>query len=285
MLEVKNINVAFGAKKVLADISQVFVPGEIVGLVAPNGMGKSTFLKVLMNYVHPSSGAVYYQGKPCYGSKKQEANSHRLITFFPDQQDLYEDLTGRDHLQLYAKMWQSNPARVEAVAHQLQMTGYYKQRVGTYSLGMRQRLCFAMQVVADTEVLLLDEVMNGLDPVNVSLISQILQEQRQAGKIILIASHLLDNLQSYADRVLFLKDGAFIHEYHKEDQGQRFLKLTTAVTLPELPYVEKIHLKNGQLLILPEDKGRWLSELAVLDLPFAYETLSLGERYRLYFEN
>lgn len=82
-----------------------------------------------------------------------------------------------------------------------------KNRVATYSLGMRQRLCFAMQVIGDTSYMFMDEVMNGLDPTNVLLVSTILQQLAAEGKAIMVSSHILYNLEEISQQILFLKDG------------------------------------------------------------------------------
>lgn len=90
---------------------------------------------------------------------------------------------------------------------------------------MKQRLCFAMVVAADTPVMLLDEVMNGLDPQNVALISKVLVNLKEKQKLIIMASHLLSNLQTYADRVLFLKDGAVNKDFDNKKPDKQYLKV------------------------------------------------------------
>lgn len=231
MIDVKNIVVQFKDKKVLDDISIQFHEGEIIGLVAPNGTGKSTFLNVLMNYVSPNKGTVIFNGKMQYKGKKSEARIRSQITMMPDQSDLYNHLNGMDHLKIYERVWKKTSISPEKVVEHLKMGSYVKNKTGTYSLGMRQRLCLAMQIVANTPFMLMDEVMNGLDPDNVELISKLLEEKKAEGKIIIIASHLLENLEKYADRIFFLKDGKFIYQkdYTKDvaEKETLYIKFST----------------------------------------------------------
>jgi ABC-2 type transport system ATP-binding protein len=207
MLELKKIRVQFGDKQVLNDISIKFQPGEIIGLVAPNGTGKSTLMNVIMNYLSPNQGQVILNHELQYSSKANEVKIHQAVSMMPDQSDLYNHVSGKNHLKIYQAMWNSNPKLIDDTIVQLGMESYVKKKTGTYSLGMRQRLCFAMQIVSDTQVMLMDEVMNGLDPTHVELISQILLQKKAEGKTIIIASHLLENLEQYADRIFFMKTG------------------------------------------------------------------------------
>ncbi|SDN86988.1 ABC-2 type transport system ATP-binding protein [Psychrobacillus sp. OK028] len=207
MLELKQIHVQFGDKQVLKDISITFQPGEIVGLVAPNGTGKSTLMNVIMNYLTPSQGKVILNNELQYSNKTNEVKIHQDVSMMPDQSDLYNHVSGKNHLKIYQAMWNSDPKLIDDTIVQLGMESYVKKKTGTYSLGMRQRLCFAMQIVSNTQVMLMDEVMNGLDPTHVELISQILLQKKSEGKTIIIASHLLENLEQYADRIFFMKNG------------------------------------------------------------------------------
>ena len=182
----------------------------MIGLVAPNGTGKSTLMNVIMNYVRPSAGKVVFQDNLQYTSKKNEVKIHQHISMMPDQSDLYNHLSGRAHMKMYALMWKSDPKLIDETIEALNMSSYVDKKTGTYSLGMRQRLCFAMQIVSNTDVMLMDEVMNGLDPNHVEMISQMLVRKKQEGKIIIIASHLLENLEKYADRIFLMKDGLLL---------------------------------------------------------------------------
>lgn len=205
-LEIKNLSVSYGNFEVLKDISFHLDKGQLIGLVAPNGTGKTTLFNAIMRFIPVRSGKIIVDDKEYTASDKDVLALHQLITFFPDQADLFENFSGREHIEMYAEIWTGRRADVDDIIGRLDMAGYVDRKVQEYSLGMRQRLCFAMMVAADTPIMFMDEVMNGLDPENVSLVSDVLIELRQAEKIVIIASHLLDNLDEYADKVFFLKD-------------------------------------------------------------------------------
>jgi ABC-2 type transport system ATP-binding protein len=225
MLKLENISVKYKDKVVLDNLSFTANRGEIIGLVAPNGTGKTTLFNVIANFLKPNKGKVTLDGNLQYKTERKEISIHKQLATFPDQGHLFEELTGVDHMKLYANMWKGTTKHVKEIYEQLQMEGYVKKKVKTYSLGMRQRLCFAMIVAADTPIMLMDEVMNGLDVANVSLISRRLMQMKQEGKLIFVASHLLSNLDLYADRVIYLKGGDIIHQQALNDSTEEYLKV------------------------------------------------------------
>lgn len=226
MLELKQVSLAYGDRKVLDQIDLTAKKGEIIGLVAPNGTGKTTLFHVMTNFLKPDTGTVVIDGKHEYKSEKDELNIHKQLISFPEQHHLFEDLSGKAHIKLYANLWKGTARHVQEIIDSLNMNHYVKRKVSTYSMGMRQRLCFAMLVAADTPIMVMDEIMNGLDVENVNLLSNHLIEMKKAGKLIFIASHLLANLDVYADRVLYLKDGRFIHEQNMDGElGDGYVKV------------------------------------------------------------
>lgn len=290
MIKLENISFSYKNKLVLKDITEDFHAGEIVGLVAPNGTGKSTLLNVLMNYETPQKGQLIIDKKGTYKSARKQIKLYKKISMMPDQQDLYNHKTGLEHLMMYKKIWKSK-IPVKELINELNMADYINDLVGNYSLGMRQRLCFAMQIAADTKIMLMDEVMNGLDPTNVTLISTIMAKKRDEGKLIIIASHLLDNLEQYADRIFFLSNGQlelfFDRKIGTKDQT-RYLKINEA----DCHFLSEDIIERGQLLaeglfLLPLDNGD--EKELFLNLPLekmssvTVSRLSLKEAYDIKF--
>lgn len=254
-LEVKNMTIAYGETVILDDISFKLNNGELIGLVAPNGTGKTTLFNAIMRFIPVKSGQILIDDKEYTAKDKDVLALHQLITFFPDQSDLHENFSGTEHIEMYADMWSGKRSDVRKIINRLEMDDYVDRKVSTYSLGMRQRLCFAMVIASDTPIMFMDEVMNGLDPENVSLVSDILIELRDAGKIIMVASHLLDNLDEYADKVFFLKDKKLHFVFDHSKKKTEYFKLVCTqeqarhleshVTLPK----DTIHLGNSVLCI------------------------------------
>lgn len=288
MLRVKNVSLSFGDNKVLDNLNLEFEQGQIIGLVAPNGTGKSTLINVILHNLSPQEGEVEYNSLT-YSSNHNEVKMHKAICAFPDQNDLFPYMTGRDHLQLYANLWQNSSISTEEIISKLKMQDYIDKKTKTYSLGMKQRLCFAMIVAANTPVMLLDEIMNGLDPQNVNLISKVLIELKHKGKLLIMASHLLQNLQLYADRVLFLKSGHVIHDIKMRNNKDLYLKVEMSPKTNSLiRNIDHLELSSGLSLISftkmnSTQKAKILEELSAHCIPFKVEPISLKELFDKYY--
>lgn len=270
MLEVHIQNFSYGKKEILNQIDLELPSSQIIGLVAPNGVGKSTLIQILSGHLRNNGISVCYQGKN-YTTDTLFMRQH--IVKMPDQSELYDELNGIEHLNFYALMWKVAPETVQTVIEQLKMEGYIHQKVGGYSLGMRQRLCFALVLVTKADYMLVDEVMNGLDPDNVELISKVLRQLRDEGKTIVMASHLLNNLDSIADKIYFMKEKRIALEYSPQKEGIDTLQLTFISEEHFKKFVEQfprevdmvvsegrqisIHLTDGEL---PKEKWIWILE-------------------------
>ena len=270
MLEVHIQNFSYGKKEILNQIDLELPSSQIIGLVAPNGVGKSTLIQILSGHLRNNGISVSYQGKK-YTTDTLFMRQH--IVKMPDQSELYDELNGIEHLNFYASMWKVAAGTVQAVVEQLKMEDYILQKVGGYSLGMRQRLCFALVLVTKADYMLVDEVMNGLDPDNVELISKVLRQIRDEGKTIVMASHLLNNLDSIADKIYFMKEKRIALEYAPHKEGVDTLQLTFVSKAYFEKFVEQfpreverlnseerqlsIHLTEGEL---PKEKWKWILE-------------------------
>lgn len=293
MIELKDISVNFGKHHVLRHVNMVFEGGEVVGLVAPNGTGKSTMLNVMMNYLKPKQGEVVIHETKRYKNPKENSKIYQEISMMPDQNDLYDHLSGYDHLKLYRNMWKTKTIEIDELVKRLEMSHYVKKKVGSYSLGMKQRLCFAMQIMSDTQIMLMDEVMNGLDPTNVELISNVIIEKKQEGKTIIIASHLLENLEKYSDRIFFLTGGdleLFLDKKQGYADESTYVKLAN-VSLEKMeklfPTLYMVTLNENELVIRVQDNANLTEVLSTLvnnDYKyFSVGHLSLPDAYQLKF--
>lgn len=130
MIDIQNITVQFGTRTVLNDIEIKFNQGEMIGLVAPNGTGKSTLMNVIMNYLQPTKGKVLFNGNLTYSSKSNEVKIHQFVSMMPDQSDLYNHLSGRTHLKMYAAMWKSDPNLIDQTIEALNMGHYVNKKQG-----------------------------------------------------------------------------------------------------------------------------------------------------------
>lgn len=204
MLSAIDLTISYGKNTLFKEVSHEFDTGKIYGLVAPNGYGKTTFLRTLAGLEGPSvSGEIVVD-------KMQQpirAAWRSLVFFAPGEGTLlYADMTARDHLEMTRKLWQS-PRSIAETSSLFHIESYLNKRVRTLSQGMRQQLTLAISYMTNARYLLLDEPMNALDPTNVMLDSSILRDFACAGRCVLMSSHILENMDQLCDELLFVKDG------------------------------------------------------------------------------
>ncbi|TLQ50256.1 ABC transporter ATP-binding protein [Lacticaseibacillus casei] len=287
-LQLQSLALSFKNKPhVIDNISLTMSSGSIVGIVAPNGTGKTTLLRLILNDLKPQSGKVVLDGQT-YGSQKQSLAMHRQMCLFPVQDDLYPDLSGKAHLEYYARLWHNRKKSVKQIITALDMHDYVNQPVRTYSMGMKQRLCFGMVMAANTPIMLLDEFMNGLDTINVARMSRILHGLRAEGKLIITVSHLLNNLQGYADLIYFMRDGKIIKTIDQHEQQPLYIQVAAdnANRLPRMPWQ---HYPNGLLVLsvneLPgQHFNQLLLGLAAHHIAFKLAPLDLDTYFNEFYE-
>ena len=215
---VKVFKGTMGGKAVMAvrDLSFSVKPGEVYGLIGPNGCGKSTTMKVMLGLLKPTQGATHI-----FGRNSNEVASRNDVGFLPENPYFYKHLSGRETLRFYGKLCGMRGSelkdRCEAM---LKLTGLQHaadRRVGGYSKGMLQRIGLAQALIQEPRLLILDEPTAGVDPVGSRRIRDLILEFKQRGITIVVTSHLLEQMQEVCDRVGIMSQGRMVKEGRLED--------------------------------------------------------------------
>jgi ABC-2 type transport system ATP-binding protein len=207
VIEFRNISKRFGGVTAVNDLSFTVEPGRVTGFLGPNGAGKTTSLRILLGLVGATSGTATFGGVR-YGDLP-----HPLTTVGAalEAASFHPGRTARNHLGVYAIAAGLPRTRVTEVLGQVGLADHAAQRVGGYSLGMRQRLGLAYALLGDPGVLVLDEPVNGLDPEGIRWIRGFLRTMAAEGRTVLISSHLLSEVQQSVDDVVIIARGELIH--------------------------------------------------------------------------
>ena len=207
ILQVSNINKSFGRVRALRDVSFSVARGSIIGLVGPNGAGKSTTMKVITGVTAPDVGEIKVAGETVTMQHRHVlANVGALI----ENPGLYAYMTGWDNLKLYAEVAGISDNEITEIVTQLGLVEFINKKVKTYSWGMKQRVRVALAMVNNPDLLLLDEPLNGMDPVSAEAVKAVLRDWRDAGKTILISSHTVRDLEGLVDDYIFIDRGEII---------------------------------------------------------------------------
>lgn len=191
----------------LTDLTLSIAKGETLAIVGPNGSGKTTTMKILLNLIFPTSGEV-----SLFGREPGDAGAQARIGYLPEAPYFYEYLNGRELLAYYGQLC-NVPSNVlqPRINQLLQMVDLHERGadlpIRVYSRGMRQRIGIAQAMINDPELLILDEPTNGLDPLGTVQVRQFILEQKRQGRTILLCSHLLSEVERVADRVAILHRG------------------------------------------------------------------------------
>ena len=177
--------------------------GTVTGFLGPNGAGKTTTLRLLLGLAEPTSGEILV-----FGHRFRELDHPaRRVGAVLESSDLHPGRSGRDHLRSLALAADIPSSRVEDVLEIVELSSAASRRVGTYSLGMRQRISLAGALLGDPELLVLDEPANGLDPAGVHWLRRFLRGFAEQGRTVLVSSHMLAEVAQTVDRVVILDHG------------------------------------------------------------------------------
>jgi len=201
ILELNNITKHYRTVTALKDVSFTVPEGSVYGILGPNGSGKTTLLGIILDILKPSAGSFQLMGKSA------DAELRKQIGTLLETPNFYHYLSGEKNLQIAAHIKGKGFNQVDKV---LQTVGLYQRKQSkfiTYSLGMKQRLAIASCLLGDPQVLIFDEPTNGLDPVGIAEIRELIKRLAAEGKTIIMASHLLDEVEKVCTHVAILKMG------------------------------------------------------------------------------
>jgi ABC-2 type transport system ATP-binding protein len=214
-LALEGIALRYGARAVLHQVDLVLRPGELVGLIGPNGSGQSSLLRVAAGVLAPDAGRVAVDG---IDLRLDPLAASARLGYAVEPERLPAALRGRQCLELVAHTRRLTPDALEqahALAAALGLAPWLEAEVGEYSLGTRQKLAVLLALLGAPPLLLLDEVLNGLDPLAAFALKQTLRARADAGAAVLLATHGLEVAERFLDRAVLLLDGRIAADWDR----------------------------------------------------------------------
>ena len=206
LIELRGVGKRYGALAALHDVTVSLPPRRIIGLLGHNGAGKSTLIKLVLGLIKPSSGEIEVLGRTPWAAQAVR----QQIGYLPESVAFYRNLTGNEVIDYFAALKRAPRRQARELLERVGLQHAADRRVGTYSKGMRQRLGVAQALLGDPRLVILDEPTTGLDPQATRELYAVVDELRNAGRGVLISSHLLAELEPHIDGALILSEGRLL---------------------------------------------------------------------------
>ncbi|WP_099716368.1 ABC transporter ATP-binding protein [Flavobacterium sp. 11] len=206
ILSIKNLNKRYGSLQALKNVSFDIHKGNVYGILGPNGSGKSTTLGIVLNVVNKTSGEYSW-----FSGSMETHEALKKVGAIIERPNFYPYMTAKENLELVCKIKGINYAKVNEKLELVGLVDRQNSKFSTFSLGMKQRLAIASALLNDPEILILDEPTNGLDPQGIHQIRDIIKQIASKGTTILLASHLLDEVEKVCTHVLVLRKGEILY--------------------------------------------------------------------------
>jgi len=201
VLSIRNLTKFYGKIQALNNVSFEVPGGSVFGILGPNGSGKTTMLGIVMDILKPSSGSFELLGKV------PDADTRKGIGTLLETPNFYHYLSGEKNLRIAAEIKGKGFNQIESVLKKVNLYERRKSKFSTYSLGMKQRLAIASCLLGDPDVLVFDEPTNGLDPAGIAEIRELMKTLNRQGKTIIMASHILDEVEKVCTHVAIVQKG------------------------------------------------------------------------------
>lgn len=246
-VSISHISKSFGPVKAVKDVSFEVFPGEIFGLLGPNGAGKTTTIRVMLDIFRPDGGSItLFDGKLTEDAK-------RRIGYLPEERGLYKDIKLEPTLIYLATLKGLDEAtahqRLETWLKRFDLYEHRQKKVRELSKGMQQKAQLIATLLHDPDLIIVDEPFSGLDPVNTRLVKDIIEEQRQAGKAIIMSTHQMHQVEALCSRIVLIDNGEAVL-YGAVDQIRRQFAgnaviLTGQGSFTDIPGVLEARQQNG----------------------------------------
>ena len=207
-IETQGLSKHFGRRTAVDGLTISVPAGTIAGFIGPNGAGKTTTIRLLLGLVRPDAGSATILGQPLTNALGYLPRVGALI----EAPVFYPSLSARANLDVLARLGGYPSSRVREVLDLVELSERARDRVSSYSLGMKQRLGVAIALLPDPDLLILDEPANGLDPLGIIATRDLLRHLREQGKTIFLSSHLLGELEQVADWLVMLHQGKALYQ-------------------------------------------------------------------------
>lgn len=286
-IDVRNLTKEYGTRRAVDDLTFTVHPGRVTGFLGPNGAGKSTTMRLVLGLDRPTSGTATVGGRPY----RTLAEPLRHVGALLDADSAHGSRTARDHLRVLAASNRITTRRVDEVLEETGIAAVARRRVGTYSLGMRQRLGIAAALLGDPEAVMLDEPANGLDPEGIVWIRELLRRLATQGRTVLVSSHLMNETASFADHLVVLGRGRLLADLPMRDFIDARVQPRVRVRTPDAAALRAAVARHGHEAVehgdgywtvhhaRVEDIGRLLSDAGVPVLELTADTGTLEQAY------
>ncbi|MBL7741489.1 MAG: ABC transporter ATP-binding protein [Chitinophagaceae bacterium] len=202
VLSLRGISKYYGPVHALNNVSFEVPKGSVFGILGPNGSGKTTLLGIVMDILKASSGTFLWNGQP--GSSNE---MRKQIGTLLETPNFYHYLSGQKNLQIAAAIKERGKEDIPRVLEKVNLTQRKDSKFSTYSLGMKQRLAIASTLIGNPDILVFDEPTNGLDPAGIAEIRELIKQLNREGKTIIMASHILDEVEKVCTHVAIIQKG------------------------------------------------------------------------------
>ena len=216
MLKVQNLRKSYGKRTVLDNVNMNIPKGKVYALIGPNGAGKSTIMKILTGLINKTSGSITFEGREWSRRDLQKIGS--II----EEPPLYKNLSAYDNMKVVTTMLGISNSTILPLLNKVGLGNIDRRPVKQFSLGMKQRLGIAIALINSPKLLILDEPTNGLDPIGIQELREIIDSFKSDGMTVMISSHILSEVEHLADFIGFIYEGRIVLE--KEYDGSENLE-------------------------------------------------------------